>query len=152
MKTFILFVIVLLIFVRYPQLSYSQIKLSNKNQISQSCPDTLRVWQSFFSLTGFKYQYGNKKISINWDGNNIKQIVEKNPFAYKEVKTFGNYQKSTFISTILSLIIIQVGIEKKEENLLYIGSGCLVTSFVFDQIGYWHLKKGVTLFNKQVKF
>ena len=29
-------------------------------------PDTLRVWQSFSSLTGFAYEYGKEKDDVGW--------------------------------------------------------------------------------------
>jgi len=109
--------------------------------------DTLRVWQSGWAMSGFKYEYHGYENGVGFAGRNIKPILSENPEALREANTFAKYQVPTFFTTLVSAAALGWGIGTKEETYIYVGIGGIVVSFVFDQIGYSHLKKAVSIFN-----
>jgi len=110
--------------------------------------DTLRVWQSIFSLTGFKYQYGFLKDDVGMGGGNIRSIVLEDEKALAEVETFGKLQVPSFILTVVAAGATVVGLKADNDGLAYGGLGGMVIAFVIDQIGYGHLKRGVREYNR----
>lgn len=110
--------------------------------------DTLRVWQSGWALTGFKFEYFGHEDGVGFAGRNIKKILSVNPEALREVNTFAKYQVPTFFTTLVFGGTLGWGIGSKNGRLILIGVGGTVVSFIFDQIGYSHLKKAASIFNE----
>jgi len=110
--------------------------------------EALRVWQSGWAISGFKFAYHGYENGVGFGGRNIKRIVSGNPEALREVNTFAKYQVPTFFTTLISAAALGWGLGTKDERFIYIGAGGIVVSFIFDQIGYSHLKKAVRLYNE----
>ena len=115
---------------------------------SRGTSEALRVWQSGWALSGFKFDYHGYENGVGFGGRNIKRIVSGNPEALREVNTFAKYQVPTFFTTLISAAALGWGLGTKDERFIYIGAGGIVLSFIFDQIGYSHLKKAARLFNE----
>ena len=110
--------------------------------------DTLRVWQSFWSTTGFGYQYGPEKGDVGMGGYNVKKLLADDPPALREVETFGRHQVPSFFGTLASAGMLGVGVGRKDDALTAAGAGVLGISLVIDQIGYRHLKRAAQLHNR----
>lgn len=109
--------------------------------------DTLRVWQSFWSATGFKYQFGKTKDDAGLGGYRVKLVVADNPAALLEAKRFGRAEAPTFVSSLAAGAAISVGVGANRPGVAWAGLGVLLASYVIDQMGYAHLKKAARLFN-----
>jgi hypothetical protein len=109
--------------------------------------DSLRVWQSPWCTTGFKYQHGAEKGDVGFAGARVKQIVHGNEAALREAEAFARFQVPTFYTSIASAIAIGFGLGNENGELLYVGIGGLAISIAFDQIGYSHLRKSVRIYN-----
>lgn len=147
MKIFVASILTLIVFslnVRAAEHGYETD--TAPSQVTSS--DTLRVWQNFWALTGFKYAYRGHEEGVSFAGGNIKEIVAANPDALREANTFGKYQAPTFIATLAFAAALGWGIGSKNDTLIVISSGGIVVSFIFDQIGYSHLKKAVSIYNE----
>src|SRR6059036_2493450 len=72
--------------------------------------DTLRVWQSFSSLTGFGYQYREQKGDVGLGGFKIKAIVKNDPSALREARTFGRFEVPTFFTSLASGAVLGAGV------------------------------------------
>jgi len=116
--------------------------------ISGTMGDKLRVWQSFWAMSGFKYEYHGFEEGVGFAGNNIKEILVVNPEALREANTFAKYQVPTFFTSLASMVAVGYGLATDNESAIYVGAAGLVVSFIFDQIGYSHLKKSVKIYNK----
>jgi len=110
--------------------------------------DTLRVWQSLWAMSGFKYEYHGFEEGVGFAGNNIKEILVVNPEALREANTFAKYQVPTFFTSLASMAAVGYGLAIDNETAIYVGAVGLVVSFVFDQIGYSHLKKSAKIYNE----
>ncbi|MDH3215837.1 MAG: hypothetical protein OEN01_06030 [Candidatus Krumholzibacteria bacterium] len=113
--------------------------------------DSLRVWQSLFSLTGFKYEYDAHKGDVGMGGSKVKEIVRGNQEAFREVQLFGRFQVPSFFITVISAGVAGWGVGSDNESLIYGGLGGVVVGFIIDQIGYSHLKKGVRVYNDSAR-
>ena len=109
--------------------------------------DTLRVWQSFFSWTGFKYSLGDSVGDVGMGGSNVKNIVGDNPVALGKVETFGKFQIPSFALTLASAAVLGWGVGTDDRELVYVGIGGLLVGIIVDQIGYRYLKSGVRAYN-----
>jgi hypothetical protein len=114
---------------------------------ARTMSDTLRVWQSLGSISGFKYEYQRRQEGVGLAGHNIKEILSENPEALREADTFAKYQVPTFFASLISAAL-GYGLAIDNEGAIYIGVGGLIVSFIFDQIGYSHLKKSVKIYNE----
>ncbi len=110
--------------------------------------DTLRVWQSFWSVTGFQYQYGVEKGDVGMAGSNVKRLLEDDPAALREAKLFGRFQVPTFFGTIASAIMLGAGFARDDQDLKVAGVSVLAISLIFDHVGYKHLEKAARLHNR----
>ena len=120
---------------------------SHGQQVAAAPADTLRVWQSLWSTTGFKYQHGPRKGDVGLGGYAVKGIVQDDPAALHEAEVFGRYQVPTFFLSLASAVAIGAGLAKDRSELIYAGIGGLAVSFAFDQVGYSHLKKAARTYN-----
>ena len=109
--------------------------------------DTLRVYDSKWSLTGFKYKYGDEGGEVGLGAHPVKRIVAANPQAYAEVRKFAYYEVSTFIVILGSAAVLGWGIGSDDSDLIVGGIVGIVVGSIFDRIGYSHLKKGARIFN-----
>jgi hypothetical protein len=110
--------------------------------------DTLRVWQSFFSWTGFKYSFGDLEGDVGMGGSKVKSIVGSNPLALGKVETFGRFQVPSFVLSLTSAAVLGWGIGSDDRDLVYVGLGGMLVGLIVDQIGYRYLKSGVRVYNK----
>lgn len=113
--------------------------------------DTLRVYDSLWSWTGFKYKYGDQGGDVGLGAGPVKRIVANNPAAYAEVRKFAYYEVTTFITTLGSAGVLGWGLGSDDDDLVIAGAIGLGVSFIFDRIGYSHLKKGVKIFNAELR-
>ena len=127
----------------YDHGNQSELKIS-----ARTMSDTLRVWQSLWSISGFKYEYQGRQEGVGLAGHNIKEILSENLEALREADTFAKYQVPTFFASLISAAALGYGLAIDNEGAIYIGVGGLIVSFIFDQIGYSHLKKSVRIYNK----
>ena len=113
--------------------------------------DTLRVYDSLWSWTGFKYKYGDQGGDVGVGAGPVKRIVANNPAAYAEVRKFAYYEVTTFVTSLASAGVLGWGLGSDDDDLVIAGAIGLGVSFIFDRIGYSHLKKGVKLFNAELR-
>jgi len=116
--------------------------------------DSLRVWSSPFSMTGYKYSYLGKKEDVGWGGSKVKRIVQDDPEALKAVNRFGTFHKTSIILYAVSgftlgwgLGAVIAGKEEDAKPFLIAGGAGFVVAVPLDIIGYKHLKRGVKRFN-----
>ena len=110
-------------------------------------PDTLRIYSNIFTISGYRYKYGDLKGDVGIGAGDVKKIVSGNPRALEETRTFAKYQIPSFALGIFSIFTLIGGAASGDGAVIAIGAGGLVTSIVLDGIGYSHLKKGARLFN-----
>lgn len=109
--------------------------------------DTLRVWQSLWSTTGFKYQFGKTKDDVGLGGYRVKLVVADNPPALREAKRFANAEVPSFVASLAGASAISIGVGTGKPGVAWAGLGALLASWVIDQMGYAHLKRAARLFN-----
>jgi hypothetical protein len=121
---------------------------SHAQERAATAPDTLRVWQSLWSMTGFGYEYGLEKGDVGMSGSNVKKLLAADPTALREVATFGRHQVPSFFGTLAAAVMLGAGLARNDDALTAAGAGVLGISFVIDQIGYRHLKKAARMHNQ----
>jgi hypothetical protein len=122
--------------------------LPHAQQATAAPTDSLRVWQSLWATTGFKYQHGLEQGDVGLGASKVKEIVRDNPRALHEVKVFGRFQVPAFFGTIASAAVLGFGLATDKKELTYAGGGVLALSLVIDQVGYPHLKKAARIYNE----